>query len=246
MAEKTHMTYQKAFTLPPLVSIAGLIAAGKSTLVQKLADALGWLPVYETTEQNPYLPLFSKDHKTYAMLMESFLLTRRFLLHVKAVSSLEPAVLDNSILQDAVFALMHYNVGNITELDFRAYRDQFSAFILNTRRPDIIIYLDVTPEIAADRSRRRNREDDHSIDVGYLRQLHEAYMGWLEAMSKWGVTVIRVDWSSEDIDSRVSEIVKLLERHYGVPAGGLRKEHGDLVSPVGGLASPDFNDGCDH
>jgi deoxyadenosine/deoxycytidine kinase len=43
------------------ITVAGNIGAGKSSLVEKLSQQLGWQPFYEPVTHNPYLADFYKD-----------------------------------------------------------------------------------------------------------------------------------------------------------------------------------------
>ncbi len=39
----------------PFVGLAGNIGVGKTTFTEKMADAFGWSPIYESVADNPYL-----------------------------------------------------------------------------------------------------------------------------------------------------------------------------------------------
>ncbi len=43
------------------ITVAGNIGVGKSTLVHLLSEKLGWQPVFEAVEENPYLADFYTD-----------------------------------------------------------------------------------------------------------------------------------------------------------------------------------------
>ena len=51
----------QGLTTKYFVAIAGNIGVGKSTLTQLLTDRLGWEPVYEAVDENPYLADFYAD-----------------------------------------------------------------------------------------------------------------------------------------------------------------------------------------
>ena len=56
------------------IGIAGIIGVGKSTFTQKLAAALGFEPILEEVDGNPYLKLFYNDMKQYGAIMQMWLL----------------------------------------------------------------------------------------------------------------------------------------------------------------------------
>ena len=63
------------------VAVAGNIGVGKSTLVAKLCERLGWQPFYEPEGENPYLTEFYQDMRTWAFHSQIFFLTRRLRAH---------------------------------------------------------------------------------------------------------------------------------------------------------------------
>ena len=63
------------------ITIAGNIGVGKSTLTDLLSQKLGWKPVYEAVEENPYLADFYLDMKRWAFQSQAFFLSRRLRQH---------------------------------------------------------------------------------------------------------------------------------------------------------------------
>jgi hypothetical protein len=51
-----------------VITIAGNIGVGKSTLVQLLSEQLGWEPVFEAVAENPYLAAFCRAVCSSTML----------------------------------------------------------------------------------------------------------------------------------------------------------------------------------
>ncbi|KAL5961667.1 Thymidine kinase 2 mitochondrial [Taenia solium] len=46
-------------------------------------------------------------------------------------------------------------------------------------QPDLIVYLRCSPEICAERVRKRNRRGEGAISMDYLNQLHDLHEDWL-------------------------------------------------------------------
>ncbi|MFQ5616347.1 MAG: deoxynucleoside kinase, partial [Anaerolineales bacterium] len=59
------------------VVVAGNIGVGKSTLVRMLCEHLEWYPYYEPVSENPYLPDFYRDMRTWSFHSQIFFLTNR-------------------------------------------------------------------------------------------------------------------------------------------------------------------------
>ena len=74
-------------------------------------------------------------------------------------------------------------------------------------RPNVIVYLDVTPEISMERIRERSRGCEVGIDVGYLTALRANYEEFLGEVSRV-IPVIRVDydefWDTEKLATAVT------------------------------------------
>lgn len=81
-----------------MITLAGIIGSGKSSLTEILSRELGSIPFYEPVEDNPVLPLFYKGNELaakkrqagekdatnpYAYLLQTFFLNRRFMMMKK-------------------------------------------------------------------------------------------------------------------------------------------------------------------
>lgn len=62
------------------------------------------------------------------------------------------------------------------------------------QKPDIVIYLDVSPEESMRRIKLRDRDVESGITIEYLRSLHAAYETFVCDISRTA-RVIRVDYS---------------------------------------------------
>jgi hypothetical protein len=56
---------------------------------------------------------------------------------------------DRSIYEDSIFAKILMTSGNMDERDYRTYMDLFSNMSNFMRKPNLIVHLDVTPEVCA-------------------------------------------------------------------------------------------------
>ena len=76
-----------------VIILSGAIGAGKSALTTLLAYELGAKPFYENVAHNPVLPLFYKDPKKYAFLLQVFFLNTRY-------KSIKQALVDDNNVLD--------------------------------------------------------------------------------------------------------------------------------------------------
>ena len=108
------------------ITIAGNIGVGKSTLVRLLTQRLGWEPVYEAVEENPYLADFYQDMRQWSFQSQVFFLSRRLRQHHSLLQLNKSVIQDRSVYEDAeIFARNLYDQGNMSERDWNCYFDLY-------------------------------------------------------------------------------------------------------------------------
>ena len=103
------------------------------------------------------------------------------------------------------------------DLDFQTYVSLFNNMTNFLHRPDLIIYLDVKPEIALQRIKLRSRECEKQLPLDYLKQLKAGYEDWLNDVEK-RIPVLRIDWNEFKDTEFVANLVKekLGNLNYGL------------------------------
>ena len=202
--------YSVAYKSPPFVGISGIIGSGKTTLTKLLSETLGWRCALEPVKTNPYLSPFYDDMRKYAFNMQIFLLNKRFSQHQSIVWNKRPTVQDRTIYEDPIFALMLAEKNIISDLDFQTYADCFDNMTNFLHKPDLIVYLDVDPDVALKRIASRGRVCEKSISLEYLTELKNGYDQWLNTGVK-GINVLKLDWnhpvSVKDIILKINDFV---------------------------------------
>jgi deoxyadenosine kinase len=192
------------------IGIAGLIGAGKTTLAVALGEHLG-LPVYfEPVADNEYLADFYRDTRTYAFATQIYLLNRRFQQHQEIIWRGGGGVQDRTIYEDSIFAKMLVNQGLMDERDYRTYRQLFRNMSNFMCRPNVIVYLDITPETSMARIRQRSRGVESGITMEYLSALHTEYESFIGEISRL-IPVIRVSWEQY---RDAGEMARVIEKEY--------------------------------
>lgn len=197
---------------PRFICISGLIGVGKSTFARNLAEHLGYEPIYEPVDENPYLTRFYEEPEKWAYPMQEFLKHRRFAAYQFAVWGIrcgrfKGVVMDRSIHEDTVFAEINAKIGTIDALNWQTYLQGFQDFQIFMPEPDLYIYLDASPETCHERIIQRARpaeqrtaldgdldDSEEGIPLDYLRTLHQGYQDWLEQIAP-RIPTVRLDWS---------------------------------------------------
>lgn len=192
------------------IGIAGLIGAGKSTLAKALGEQIGLPVYYEPVQDNEYLADFYADTAKYAFATQIYLLNRRFQQHQEIIWGGQGAVQDRTIYEDAIFAKSLVNLGLMDDRDYRTYLSLFRHMSNFMCRPNIIIYLDISPETSFERIKMRSRDVESEISLEYLEMLHKEYEIFIEDIGRT-IPVIRVPW--EEFHT-AEEMAKMIEKEY--------------------------------
>lgn len=192
------------------IGIAGMIGAGKSTLATSLGQHLDIDVYYEPVDENEYLEDFYRDTKRYAFATQIYLLNKRFQQHQEIIWKGRSAVQDRTIYEDSIFAKMLADSGLMDERDYRTYVELFRHMSNFMCRPNLIVYLDVSPERSRERILSRGRGVESAISLDYLKALHTGYETFVADISRT-TPVIRVDY---DRFTTAEEMAEVIHREY--------------------------------
>jgi deoxyadenosine/deoxycytidine kinase len=174
--------------------VAGNIGVGKTSLTDRLAARLGWEAAYESVADNPYLADFYGDMRSWAFHLQVFFLGHRAEQHRRLALSPVSAVCDRSIYEDAhIFARALYQMGNMTERDYLAYRRLYDMVVGQLPVPDLLLYLEGSVETLLARIRGRSREIEAGIGADYLELLNGFYGDWMADFDLCPVLTIPAD-----------------------------------------------------
>ena len=218
-----------------MITLAGIIGSGKSSLTEILSRELGSIPFYEPVEDNPVLPLFYKGNELaakkrqagekdatnpYAYLLQTFFLNRRFMMK-KALQS-RNNILDRSIYEDAMFMRMNTEMGNATQVEYSIYQELLTNILeeLNHVVPsndyNLMILIKVSYDTMVSRIKKRGREyeqieNDPSL-IDYYGRLLKYYEEFEENYNQSEMLVIDGDKFNfvENIDDR-NHILDMIE-----------------------------------
>ncbi len=192
------------------IGIAGMIGAGKSTLATALAEHLEIDVYYEPVEENEYLEDFYRDTSRYAFAMQIYLLNRRFQQHQEIIWRGRSAVQDRTIYEDSIFARMLAEGNFMDERDYRTYSELFRNMSNFMCKPNVIVYLDVSPELSMERIEHRGRQMESGVTLSYLQGLHQGYQAFVTDISRV-IPVIRVDY---DRFATAEEMAQMIRQEY--------------------------------
>jgi deoxyadenosine/deoxycytidine kinase len=177
-----------------MIVVAGNIGAGKTSLTERIGARMGWTTGYESVSDNPYLPDFYADMKTWAFHLQVYFLGHRAKQYLDMANDPRSTILDRSIYEDAyIFARALHHMNNLSERDYLAYRRLFDLVVNSLPAPNLLIYLKAPVEVLMQRIQRRARGMETGISVEYLALLDSFYDDWLKSFDLCPVLTIRTD-----------------------------------------------------
>ena len=163
---------------PQLISIAGIIGVGKTTLGQGLSKALGCELICEAYEDNPYMDEAYAGKQDIALDWQLYFLISR----LKQISKdhLESGGL---YISDYVFAKEQiYAKKVLTSEQQKVYQENYAKVEPKIADPVLAIYLMDTPAACLERIKKRNRAYEQQIEVeqleGYFDDYEKLFAEW--------------------------------------------------------------------
>lgn len=206
-----------------LIVLAGTIGAGKTSLTTMLADHLNTKPFYESVADNPVLPLFYKDPKQYAFLLQIYFLNKRFGA-IKQAYQDDNNVLDRSIFEDSLLFHLNADLGRATATEVQVYDDllanmmQELPYAAHKKRPDLLVHIKVSFPTMLARIKRRGRDyeqiDNDPSLYAYYQELNKRYDQWYDDYQespKMQIDGDQLDFVDNEADRR--QVLSLIDDH---------------------------------
>jgi len=186
--------------------VEGNIGSGKTTLLEKLNDNEHfevirepvnlWLNIKGSDGKN-LLQEFYEEPERYAYLFQTMVFKTR-LESLDYQQNKPIRFSERSIWTDRyVFGKSCVDSNKMNKLETNCYQFWFNWLEDKFwKKPDGIIYLRASPEKCMKRMTERARNEESSVPLDYLTELHDYHENWL---SKWTTTpVLIVDNENDD------------------------------------------------
>ena len=209
----------KLFEQPRFIAVEGPIRVGKSSLAQVLAETLHARRIVEP-ESNPFLDRFYQAESGMAFAAQMWFLMERHEQMRQVKNSTEPIVSDYIFEKDKLFAYV-----NLSDAELALYNRYYQMFREQVPTPDLVIYLQATPEVLKQRLKRKGVAGERAISDAYIEQLAAAYEHFFFHYSASDLLVVNtsdIDFVNNNKDlqlllKRLSEPIKGTQ--YFLPLG---------------------------
>ncbi|MCW8897197.1 MAG: deoxynucleoside kinase [Flavobacteriales bacterium] len=177
-----------------LISIAGNIGSGKTTLTTQLAKHYKWEPHFEDVDDNPYLNDFYNDMQRWSFNLQVYYMTSRISKIQEIRKGKKTVIQDRTTYEDAyIFAPNLHSMGLMTTRDFETYFSLFKLQESFITPPDLLIYLRASVPTLVNQIQKRGRDYEESIRLDYLKRLNERYEAWISTYDQGKLLIVDVD-----------------------------------------------------
>jgi deoxyguanosine kinase len=173
------------------VVVEGPIGAGKTSLARRLASRLGADLMLEQPGENPFLGRFYQDMARYALPVQLFFLFQRTrLMEPLAQTDMfgRPIVSDFLLDKDPLFARITLSADELA-----LYQKIYDSLRPTAPAPDLVIYLQASPDTLVERVRRRSAGYERGISEEYLAMLSESYARFFYHYAAAPVLIVNSD-----------------------------------------------------
>ena len=207
--------------LPNYIVIEGPIGVGKSSLATRLAEDFNSELILEEIEDNPFLEQFYQHPREAALSTQLYFLMNRAkqIQHLRQGNIFTHSkVSDYLIEKDQLFAQV-----TLTPTEFDLYLQVYDHMMVESPKPDLVVYLQAPVTTLLERIRKRGRNFERYIEANYLEQLNEVYADFFYHYQDAPLLIVNasdIDFISNDRDYEQlkSQIINTTSgRHYFNP-----------------------------
>jgi deoxyadenosine/deoxycytidine kinase len=181
----------------PFIVVTGNIAAGKSTLVERLAVELGLRAHLEQVEDNPFFGLPSQrpfESETWFLASS---VTAHGAIERAGKGGLQERAAHEHI---PVFAQARFRLGWLDREELDLLQTLAELLTGGLTAPDLLVFAEADLTVLRTRIAERDRAAERTLDPGYLAVLAELYEEFIDG---WGLSpVYRLDTARVDVRER--------------------------------------------
>lgn len=197
------------------ITIEGCIGAGKTSLSSRLASDFNGKLILEQFEENSFLPKFYKNPERYAFPLELSFLAERFQQFKEKV--LNPDLFADYIISDYIFQKsLIFSRKTLQADEYALYSKLFGIIDANLPKPDIILYLYLSPEELKRNIVLRGRTYEQNIELDYLNRIQQSYMDYFKEQPNQRIVIVNtsdLDFVKNEDDYK--KIIAVLKSQFG-------------------------------
>lgn len=196
------------------IVVEGPIGAGKTSLARRMANASGAALMLETPDDNPFLPKFYRDMTRYALPTQLFFLFQRIhqLAELKQQDLFKGLTIGDFLIEkDPLFARMI-----LSDDELALYEQMYRHLKPQAVVPDLVIYLQASPETLIERVKRRGSAYEQPMSEAYLLKLSERYTHFFHHYDAAPLLIVNADrFNFVDVEEDFMLLMKQVREFRG-------------------------------
>ncbi len=196
------------------IVVEGPIGAGKTSLARRMANASGAALMLETPDENPFLPKFYRDMARYALPTQLFFLFQRIhqLAELKQQDMFKGLTIGDFLIEkDPLFARMI-----LSDDELALYEQMYRHLKPQAVVPDLVIYLQASPETLIERVKRRGSAYEQPMSEAYLLKLSERYTRFFHHYDAAPLLIVNADrFNFVDVEEDFALLMKHVREFRG-------------------------------
>ena len=210
--DELEVTPYPSLKKPFYICIEGNIGSGKSTLAGALSKQLSGYYLPEVFEDNQLLPLFYKNPRAFAFMLEYSFLFKRFEQINHAFEKEQRIIIsDYSIYKSLWFAKI-----NLSKQEFLLFKKHFKAIAGLLPEPELIIVLKTDTDNLLINIKKRGRAYEKSIKTNYLRSIEKTFSAGLKSLNKVKKFEFIIKDFNKNLTLNMTQIIKkYLKENFG-------------------------------
>ncbi len=194
------------------IAIEGNIGAGKTSLAKMMSDEFNAKIILERFADNPFLPKFYEDKERFAFPLEMSFLADRYQQLSDDLAQLD--LFKNFIVSDYyIFKSLIFAQITLQKDEYALYRRMFDLMYNEITKPDLYVYLYQNTDRLLQNIKKRGRDYEQNIEVGYLQKIHDGYKNFISTQQDLNTLIIDVSEldfvnNTEDYSNIINQIKK--------------------------------------
>jgi len=193
-----------AFKPPRYIAVEGPLRVGKTTLARFLADRMHARRIIDC-EDNPFLADFYRERMGSAFRAQMYFLMERHRRVQEALAAAGTVVADFLFEKDKIFAYL-----NLDNEELKLYERYFERMAAELPRPELVIYLQASPEVLRERIEKKAAPGESHIAREYVEEVARAYDHFFFRYASSDLLVVNT--SEIDFVNRNADLQQLLRR----------------------------------
>ncbi len=174
------------------IVIEGNIGAGKTSLVEMIADEYNAKCILEEFRDNPFLPKFYEDPEKYSFPLELSFLAERYHQLNREIRDKDLfktfMVSDYYFMKSLIFAQT-----TLADDEYNLYKQLFNIIYKSLPKPDLFVYLHKDVDQLLKNIKSRGRDYEQSIEASYLQRVQDGYFNFFRQSPDLKVLIIETN-----------------------------------------------------